>query len=118
MATLSRQTLTEAGLTPTYNAANAGGDQVDNSDGRTFLHVKNASGGSITITIAEQISGTTVEDPALGTLTKTSVAKAVAAGAEAVIGPFKKAAFNDVNGFIQLTYSGVTTFTVAAFKFP
>ncbi len=118
MATLTRQTLTEEGITPTYATAAGGGDQVDNADGRTFLHVKNDSGGSITVTVAEQISGTTVEDPSFGKLTKASVAKAIAAGATAFIGPFKKQAFNDDNNMLQITYSGVTSLTIAAIKFP
>lgn len=118
MATLTRQNLVEAGLTATYVAASGGGDQVDNSDGRTFLHIKNGSGGSITVTVAEQITGTTVEDPGLGTLTKSSIVKAIAASGEAFLGPFKKQAFNDVNSRIQITYSGVTSLTIAAIKFP
>jgi len=118
MATLTRQTLLEAGITPTFVSCAGGGDQVDNRDGRTFLYVKNGSGGSITVTVSEQISGTTVEDQNLGTLTKASVAKAIAAGAEAVLGPFKKAAFNDTNGRLQITYSGVTSLTISALAFP
>jgi len=118
MATLSRQTLSEAGITPTFASCSVGGDQVDNRDGKTFLYVKNGSGGSITVTVSEQISGNTVEDPNLGTLTKASVAKAIAAGAEAILGPFKKAAFNDTNGRIQITYSGVSSLTISALTFP
>lgn len=118
MATLARQVLVEAGIVPAYAAATSGGDQVDNSDGRTFLHVKNGSGGSINVTIAEQIPGTTVEDPALGTLSKSSVVKAVAAAGEAILGPFKKSAFNDANNFLQITYSSATSVTIGAFKFP
>lgn len=118
MATITRQNLAEAGLTATYGAAAGGGDQVDNADGRTFLHVKNGGGSSINVTVAEQITGTTVDDPSLGTLTKASVVKAVAAGAEAFIGPFKKQAFNDDNNMLQITYSAVTSVTIAAIKFP
>lgn len=119
MATLSRQTLVEEGLTASYGAAAGGGDQVDNSDGLTVLHVKNGGGGSIDVTVAEQIAGgTTVDSPTYGKLTKASVVKSVGAGAEAFIGPFKKAAFNDANNFIQITYSGVTSVTIAALKFP
>lgn len=118
MATLTRQNLGELGLTATYAACTGGGDQVDNSDGRTFLHIKNASGASITVTVAEQISGTTVTDPSIGILTKASAAKAIAAAGEAFFGPFAKQGFNDSNSYIQIIYSGVTTLTIAALKFP
>lgn len=118
MATLSRQTLGEDGLTATYSAAAGGGDQADNSDGKTFLHIKNGGGGSVTVTVAEQVSGTTVEDPSLGKLTKASATKVIGAGAEAFFGPFKKLGFNDTNGMIQITYTGVTSLTIAALKLP
>ena len=118
MATLVRQVLGEDGLTATYAAAAGGGDQVTNTDGKTFLHIKNGSGGSITVTVAEQISGTTVQSPQYGKLTKASVTKAIAAGAEGFIGPFAKAGFNDVNGNLQITYTGVTSLTIAAIYIP
>jgi hypothetical protein len=118
MPTLTRQVLGEDGLTASYVAAAGGGDQVVNTDGGTFLHIKNGSGGSITVTVAEQISGTTVTDPNLGKLTKANATKAIAAGAEAFFGPFKKQGFNDVNGNIQITYSSVTSLTIAALKLP
>ena len=33
---------------------------------------------------------------------------------ERMIGPFHKAAFNDANGKVQITYSGVVALTIAA----
>lgn len=118
MATLTRQVLGEDGLTASYVAATVSGDQVTNSDGKTFLHVKNASGGSITVTVAEQITGTTVTNPTLGKLTKANATKAIGAGAEAFFGPFAKGGFNDANSNIQITYSGVTSLTIAALYIP
>lgn len=118
MATLTRQILDEVGITPTYAAASGGGDQTDNSDGLTFLHVKNGSVGSLDVTISEQITGTTVDSGTYGKLTKANAVKSIAAGGEAFLGPFKKVAFNDTNSRIQITYSGVTSLTIAALKFP
>lgn len=112
MALLTRQKVVEAGLTPSYASAAAGGDTVDNSDGKTWLHVKNGGGSSVTVTITAQTVST--EDPKLGTLTKANVARAVAAGAEAIIGPFKKQAFNNGSQQIAITYSAVTSVTIAA----
>lgn len=112
MAVLTRQRIVEAGLTPSYAAAAAGGDQVDNSDGKTYLHVKNGGGAGITVTITAQTL--TTEDPKLGTVTKANIVKSVGAAAEAIIGPFKKQAFNNGSNQIAITYSGVTSVTVAA----
>ena len=49
MATISVQTITESGITPTFASATADGDVMDN-DGSTFLLVKNGGESSITIT--------------------------------------------------------------------
>lgn len=114
MATLVRQLLGEDGLTATYAAVGVSGDQVTNADGKTFLHVKNGSGVSVTVTVSEQITGTTVQSPTLGKLTKANATKAIAAGAEAFFGPFAKTGFNDTNANIQITYSAVTTVTIAS----
>ena len=118
MATLTREVLGESGLDATYVAASGGGDQVDNSDGRTVLHVKNGGGGSITVTVAEQLSGSTIQDPSYGTLSKSDATLVITAGDEGFFGPFKKGAFNDTSQYIQITYSGVTSVTIAALKFP
>lgn len=49
MATIAAQTIPDAGLTPTFTGVNAS-DTLTN-DGNSFLEVKNASGGDITVTI-------------------------------------------------------------------
>lgn len=112
MALLTKQKIVEAGLTPAFGAATVSGDTIDNSDGKTILHYKNASAGAITVTVASQLAAQ--EDPKLGTVTKGNIVKVIAAGAEAIIGPFKKQAFNNGNNQISVTYSGVTSLTVAA----
>jgi hypothetical protein len=51
MATRTAQAITVGGVTPTYNAATATtGDKVL-AGPRTFIHLKNGSGGSITVTV-------------------------------------------------------------------
>jgi len=111
MAELTIQQITEAGVDINYSAAAGGGDTADNG-GSTFLHIKNGGESSITATITAQT--TSVENSIYGDLTKANASVAIGAGEEAFIGPFKPAAFNDGNGEIAITYSGVTSVTIAA----
>lgn len=113
MALLTRQKIVESGLTPSFSAASGGGDTVSNADGKTFIYVKNGGGGSIDVTVTA--TTTSKEDPQLGTLTKANVVKSVGAGADALIGPLKKQAFNNSSDIVSVSYSGTTSVTVAAF---
>lgn len=108
MATLTVQSISGLNAAVTWNAANAGGDDFVN-DGRTILLVKNASGGSINVTVAsgQQVDGLDIEDPVV----------AVAAGATQRIGPFRKTYYNDGDGKVSLTYSDVTSLTVALLSY-
>ena len=111
MAELTIQQITEAGGSVTYTAANSGGDTADNGGG-TFLHIKNGGGSEITVTITAQT--TSVDSSIYGDLTKANASIAIAASGEAFIGPFKQSAFNNANGEIAITYSAVTSVTIAA----
>lgn len=52
MATRTAQAVTVSGTTPTYHAATVTtGDKVL-ADARTWIHLKNGSGGSITVTVS------------------------------------------------------------------
>lgn len=109
MADLTVQQLALAGVTPTFGAAAAGGDTFTNS-GRTFLVVKNGGASSVDVT-ANSVTPCNQgfdHDQAI----------AVAAGAEKWIGPFPKTRFNDATGKVGVTYSGVTSVTVAAVELP
>lgn len=87
-------------------AAASGGDSFIN-DGRTLLYVNNGGGSPITVTIdAKQIAGMPFTDPTV----------AVANGTHKLIGPFPPRYFNDANGRVGVTYSGVSSVTVAAIK--
>lgn len=91
------------GLTPTFSAAAGGGDTFQNSGSPQF-QVKNGGGSSITVTVAAQHAceqGVT-----------HNVVATVAAGAHAVLGPFDHH-YNNVAGIVSVTYSGVTSVTVA-----
>ena len=108
MATLATQSITRAGLEATYAAAAGGGDKFA-PDRDTLLHVKNASGGDITVTIVTQ--GTVVGNPIADN------AVVVTAGEERFIGPFPYEHYSAASdGLAAITYSGVTSLTIAAFK--
>lgn len=109
MATLATQSVARAGVAPSYAAATAGGDKFT-PDRDTFLHVKNGSGGALTVTIAtprtDQV-GNPVADNAIS----------VPAAGERMIGPFPAEHYADpADGLAAITYSGVTSLTVGAFR--
>jgi hypothetical protein len=104
MAVLTVQEISRAGLSPSYSAANAGGDEAPN-DEITFLHVKNGSGGSIDVTI--QTPGT------VDGLAITDRTVAVPASEERMIGPFPSSVYSST---LTISYSGVTSLTIAAIR--
>ena len=107
MALLTVQIATQLGVIPSFVAAGAGGDTFANS-ARESLWVKNGSGVSINVTINSVLACDQGFDHDL--------VIAIAAGAEKIIGPFSTVRFNDVSGILGVTYSAVTTITVAAVK--
>lgn len=110
MAALTIQTTSQAGITPTYAAAAAGGDTVVNN-GRVVLHVKNGYTSPQTVTIASKAQAT------VG-LARADRSVAVPNASERIIGPFEVQIWNNDTGQIELTYSGVTSLTIAAIQIP
>lgn len=108
MATITAQSISLPSLLATYAAAAVGGDQVYAED-RLVLHVKNGHSSSQTVTVVSQ-------RPGLAGYAATSNAVAVANATERFIPLFPREAFTDANGYIQLTYSGVTALTVAVLR--
>ena len=104
MATLTATTAAVTGTTFTPASAAGGGDKFLNY-GNERLYIQNGGGSDITLTIAP--GGTP------GGLDLADIAITVAAGAEMIVGPFNPQYFNDSSGYVNLTYSGVTTVTVA-----
>lgn len=111
MATLTIQTAAIAGTALTLSAAAGGGDQFANSGNERVL-IKNGSGAPITITFD---SPTTCSFGA-NAAAAHDLAVVVAAGAETLVGPLATDRFNDANGNVQITYSGVTSLTVAVVR--
>lgn len=106
MALLTVQNISTTGLGPTYAAANAGGDTFPNN-GRTLLHVKNGGASAVTVTL---VSAKTCNQGF-----QHDLQVSVPAGGERMIGPFPPDRFNNEStGQVSVTYSGVTSVTVAA----
>lgn len=111
MALLATQTVTRTGLAPTYAAAAGGGDTFTPGQ-NTFLHVKNGSGGAITVTIATPgtTSGLAIADVSVSVPATTG---------DRMIGPLPGSLFTDpATGVGNITYSGVTSLTVAIVDVP
>lgn len=102
------QDVNRNGLTPTYGAANAGGNTVPNN-GQVLLHVKNGSGASINVTIATSVAMDGLELP--------DRVVAVPANSEKIIGPFPPKTYNTASGELLVTFSSVTTVTIAALRY-
>ncbi|MDT3395436.1 hypothetical protein RKE29_02015 [Streptomyces sp. B1866] len=108
MAVLSAQRLPLSGLQPTYAAAASGGDQAPVGE-KLFLHVRNGGGSSITVTVATP--GT------VGDLAVADAAQTIPAAGAAFI-PLTSTFRDPMTGRAAITYSGVTTVTVAVLQLP
>ena len=108
MAVLTTQTIirTGTGLEPDYETCAAGGDSFVNT-GTEFLHVKNGSGGSLTVTVTTPVT--------VDSLAVSDQAYAIPAGEERMIGPFPCRWYAS-SGSTSITYSGVTSLTIAVIK--
>jgi hypothetical protein len=104
MATITPVASTSTGATVSYVSAAVGGDSVTVGSNNVALRVRNGSGGSINVTLtgAQRCNQGSLHD----------LVVAVAAGAEkAILIPDRCV---DDNGACAVTYSAVTTVTVAA----
>jgi len=110
MATLTVNAVTRAGFRDdnALVAAAGGGDKFLPSKD-TWIRVNNGGGSPITVTVATPGStyGLAIAD----------VSVSVTNAQSQVIGPFPAELFaNPTDGLADITYSGVTTVTVGAFK--
>lgn len=104
MALLQTQSIDADGLDPEYVAAAGGGDTCAPGG---FLHYKNGSGGSITVTLVTpgKVAGLDVADRPV----------AIPAGEERMITVGDEYR-NPATGLCSITYSGVTTLTCGKFR--
>jgi hypothetical protein len=111
MATLSVGLSSRAGLDLTTSAvaASGGGDKFANTGAELFF-IKNGGGAPITLTLTFG-PGAVVDGQ-----TPSNRTVSVPAGDSMVVGPFSTTIYNDSQGFMNFSYSAVTSVTVAAFK--
>jgi hypothetical protein len=113
MAALTKQTMTEGdGTAITFVSAAGGGDTYPWSE-RSMFVVKNGSGGAITVSMTA--NSTSFKQQGFGTVTKAAIAKSVADGATALFDT-RSRAFQGATGNVAVTYSGVSSVTVAAIE--
>lgn len=118
MAVLTVVDVTEAGVTDGAASAAGGGDSFANPDDeRTILCVINGGGSPITVTITPQTTAAPGV-PGYGDLTKGNGGGSVTNGTRKFFGPFPARTYNDANGRVLVTYSGVTSVTVAVLRIP
>jgi hypothetical protein len=111
VATLTTQIITRAGTVITPVAAAGGGDAMAVGSGM-ILRVVNGGGSPITVTLNIPAARTYEPNVAI-----TSPAVVVTNGTTRDIGPVDAATFADtVTGLLSITYSGVTSVTVAAIQ--
>jgi hypothetical protein len=111
MATLVAQTVTRAGIVPTYTAAAGGGDAAP-CGADFFLVVINGGGSSITVTLAIPAGAS-----GFGQVAYTSTVVTVVNATTRFIGPLQPQLYQDpTTGLCTITYSGVTTVTVGVFN--
>lgn len=106
MAQLAYQQIAITGLEATFAAATGGGDTVAPDD-RGFIRVKNGGGSPITVTIVRPGSQFGQANP--------DIPVTVTNAEERDIGPLPRE-LADTDGLIDITYSGVTSVTVAALR--
>lgn len=110
MAVLSVVAVSRAGnnLTTGAQAAAVGGDSFANT-GKEFLYVDNQHSAAQTVTL-------TIQKVIDGQAFTNHRTVSVPAGQRMLIGPFSTADYNDTNGRVAVTYSGVTALTVMAIQ--
>lgn len=111
MATLTTQSITRAGVTPTYAAAAGGGDACEVGDD-IYLHFKNTNAAARVVTLAIPSSASTYPN-----VTYTNVAVTVpATTGDKLVGPISALFKDPTTGRCTITYDAVTNLTVGCFK--
>lgn len=115
MATLTPITPALSGNDLAGVAASGGGDEVANPKGTVMLFVANAGGGSINVTLTA-VETNRKASPPFPAMTLANQVVAVPAGGRRLIGPIPKAFNHATTGRVAISYSGVTSVTVAAIQ--
>ena len=107
MAVVAYQAIAITGTQLTYSTVNSTDSYAPNPHG--FIHVKNASGGSVTATVV--VPGTQYGQA------RPDVAVAIPAGQDRFIGAMHADLVNPSTGLIDVQYSATTSITAAAVTF-
>lgn len=111
MADLATQEITLAGLGAAYSAAAGGGDTFTPGED-VVLHVKNGGVAPITVTVV-------TPNTSVGGLAIADSVTSVPNAGDRFIGPFPAQHFaRSSDGKVDITYSGVTSVTLAVLKAP
>ena len=105
MALIAAQYPLITGKTLTFASASGGGDTLAPTP-TSVLHVKNGSGSSINVTVV--VPGNDDFGQA-----RPDIVRAVPAGEHHIIGPLSSPLLLNGSGVIDITYSSVTSVTVA-----
>ena len=108
MATLTVQDISFTGLSASFVAVAAGGDQFAN-DGRIFIFLKNTNGATRTVTANSQSNCSQGFDHDIAVVVPATTG-------EKMIGPFPPSRFNDGSGNVLLTYDADAGVTIAAIR--
>lgn len=111
MATLTTQSITRAGVTPSYVVPAGGGDACECGDD-IFLHVKNTNAATRDVVLAIPSSASTYANV---TYTNTTVTIPVTTG-DKMIGPISALYKDPTTGLCTITTTAQTGVTIACFK--
>lgn len=101
---LAPQVMVSGGTEVTFEACNVDGNFFENN-GKMFIWVKNGSASVVTVNIDSPTN--------CNYGFAHDVAVAITAGEDRLIGVFPIARFNDASKHVNITYSAVTTVTIA-----
>lgn len=104
MATLTTQSITRAGVTPSYAAVTGGGDACEVGDD-IYLHFKNTNAATYTVTLAIPSAASTYPNV---TYTNPAVTIPATTG-DKLIGPISALFKDPTTGLCTITYTGTTT---------
>jgi hypothetical protein len=109
MATLATQSISRAGVTPSYAAVTGGGDACECGDD-VFLQFKNTNAATCTVTLAIPAGASTYPGVVY---TSTAVVIPATTG-DKWIGPVSALYKDPTTGLCTLTYTGTSTNTTVA----
>lgn len=111
MATLTTQSITRAGVTPSYITPNAGGDACECGDD-IYLHVKNTNASTRDVTLAIPSSASTYAN-----VTYTNVTVTIPASTgDKLIGPISALFKDPSTGLCTITTSAQAGLSIGCFK--